>query len=106
MKSIFPPFNFSEIFYEPWMSKDDIIWNSEIILMGFLISFSCGLIGTFLVLRKLALMGDAISHSILPGIVLAIIAFQSTALIPMFLGACIAGLAWMVLFLQHVHIPV
>ena len=93
MKSIFPPFNFSEIFYEPWMSKDDIIWNSEIILMGFLISFSCGLIGTFLVLRKLALMGDAISHSILPGIVLAIIAFQSTALIPMFLGACIAGLA-------------
>ena len=66
------------------MSKDDIIWNSEIILMGFLISFSCGLIGTFLVLRKLALMGDAISHSILPGIVLAIIAFQSTALIQCF----------------------
>ncbi len=38
----------------------------------------CGMLGTFIVLRKIALIGDAISHSILPGIVLGFII--STAL--------------------------
>ena len=36
--------------------------------------------------------GDAISHGILPGLVLAFILSQSKALIPMFIGACAAGM--------------
>ena len=36
-----------------------------------LAAVSCGLIGNFLVLRRLSLMGDAIAHAVLPGLVLA-----------------------------------
>ena len=57
-----------------------------------MVSLSCGLIGAFIVARKLALMGDAISHGILPGLAIAFIATQSKALFPMFIGACGAGL--------------
>ena len=42
-----------------------------IILTGSLIAISCGLLGCYLVLRKMAMVGDAISHAVLPGIVLA-----------------------------------
>ena len=38
-------------------------------IVGALVGASCGLIGAFLVLRRLALLGDAISHSVLLGIV-------------------------------------
>lgn len=40
----------------------------------------CGMLGTFIVLRKIALIGDAISHSILPGIVLGFIISTSLGL--------------------------
>ncbi|HEX7879748.1 MAG TPA: metal ABC transporter permease [Candidatus Eisenbacteria bacterium] len=42
-----------------------------IILTGALTAISCALIGCFLVLRRMAMLGDAISHAVLPGIVLA-----------------------------------
>ncbi|HMO66294.1 MAG TPA: metal ABC transporter permease, partial [Verrucomicrobiota bacterium] len=42
--------------------------------MGFLVITACGLAGTYLVLRRLALMGDAISHSVLPGLAGAFLA--------------------------------
>lgn len=43
----------------------------EIIITGCLVSFSCGLLGCYLILRKMAMVGDAISHAVLPGIVIA-----------------------------------
>ena len=42
-----------------------------IILTGSFVALSCGLLGVFLILRKMAMVGDAISHAVLPGIVLA-----------------------------------
>ncbi|WGK65717.1 metal ABC transporter permease [Croceiramulus getboli] len=42
----------------------------EIQLIAALVAIACALPGTFLVLRKMAMISDAISHSILPGIVL------------------------------------
>jgi manganese/zinc/iron transport system permease protein len=42
----------------------------EIQLIASLVAIACALPGTFLVLRKMAMISDAISHSILPGIVL------------------------------------
>ena len=92
MKPFFPTFDYTDVFIAPWTTTNDLIWNGQIILTGFLVALSCGLIGTFIVLRKLALMGDAISHSILPGLVAGIIIFQSKAIFPMFIGACFAGL--------------
>ncbi len=50
-----------------------------------------GLIGPFLILRRMALMGDALSHSLLPGVALAwLVAGPSPA--ALFLGALLAGL--------------
>lgn len=41
--------------------------NLEIIIIAVIVSSACALCGVFLVLRKMSLMGDAISHSILIG---------------------------------------
>jgi hypothetical protein len=38
-------------------------------LTGSVIAITCGLLGSFLILRKMAMVGDAISHAVLPGIV-------------------------------------
>lgn len=81
-----------DTFVTPWATAADAAWNGQIVLMGFLVCLSCGLVGAFIVVRRLALMGDAISHGILPGLALAFIFMQSRALLPMFFGACIAGL--------------
>ena len=42
----------------------------DIQLIAMLVALACAIPGTFLVLRKMAMISDAISHSILPGIVL------------------------------------
>ncbi|GAL65602.1 metal ABC transporter permease [Jejuia pallidilutea] len=42
----------------------------EIQLIACLVAIACAIPGTFLVLRKMAMISDAISHSILPGIVI------------------------------------
>lgn len=52
---------------------------------------SCGLLGAFLVLRKMAMVGDAISHAVLPGIVLAYLVAESRAAVPMLIGAAALG---------------
>lgn len=43
------------------------------LLAGILVSISCGIIGTFIVLRGLAFIGDALAHGVLPGIALALL---------------------------------
>ena len=52
-----------------------------------LVAVPMGLISSFLVLRGWSLMGDAISHAVLPGVVLAYVAG-----LPLILGAFLAGL--------------
>ncbi len=42
-----------------------------VIITACLVAASCSIIGCFLVLRKMAMVGDAISHAVLPGIVIA-----------------------------------
>jgi zinc/manganese transport system permease protein len=61
------------------------------VISALLLSLSGGLLGSILVLRRMALMGDALSHSLLPGIVLAWLWFGPNAL-ALFVGALIAGL--------------
>ena len=43
-----------------------------IILTGTLVAWLCGILGVFIVLRKLSMLGDAISHAVLPGLLLPI----------------------------------
>lgn len=55
-------------------------------------AMACALLGNFLVLRRLSLMGDAISHSVLPGIVMAFLVSGSRASVAVFIGAALAGI--------------
>ena len=53
----------------------------------------CALLGNFLVLRRISLMGDAMSHSVLPGLVIAVLITGSRSAPVMFVGAAFAGVA-------------
>lgn len=53
---------------------------------GMLVGIICGIIGCFIILRGMALMGDAISHAVLPGVALAYMFGFS-----FFIGAVITG---------------
>jgi len=63
-----------------------------VILTGALVASSCGFIGCFLILRKMAMLGDAISHAVLPGIVLAFLISGTLNGLPMLIGAAVSGL--------------
>lgn len=62
-----------------------------ILLVGSCVGASCALVGTFLVLRKMALLGDAISHAVVPGIVIAFMITGDRAPLPMIVGAGLLG---------------
>jgi manganese/zinc/iron transport system permease protein len=78
----------------------------EIVLISSVIAASCALIGTFLVLRKMALMSDAISHAILFGIVLMFFFIESTASVPMIIAATATGVltVYLVELLVQTHL--
>lgn len=57
-----------------------------------LLGISCGLMGSFLVVRKLALMSDALSHAVLPGVALGFLWNMNKDPLAIFIGASIAGL--------------
>lgn len=61
-------------------------------VIGTLAAMACALPGNFLVLRRQALIGDAISHVVLPGIVVAFLLTGVVATAPMMLGAGAAAL--------------
>ncbi|WP_421765558.1 metal ABC transporter permease [Ekhidna sp.] len=67
----------------------DAFW---IILTGSLVAVSCALLGSFLVLRKMSMVGDAISHSVLPGIVIAFFIAGSMQSVWMLVGAGLLGI--------------
>lgn len=63
----------------------------QIILAGSLVAISCGLLGCYLILRKMAMVGDAISHAVLPGIVVAFLLSGSRDSVTMLIGAGLIG---------------
>jgi manganese transport system permease protein len=56
------------------------------LIAAILVGIICGVIGCFIILRGMALMGDAISHAVLPGVVIAYMLGAS-----FFVGAVITG---------------
>ncbi len=59
------------------------------VLMG----IGCGLMGSFLVVRRMALVGDTLSHAVLPGIVLGFLWAGGRDPWAIFVGALLAGFA-------------
>ena len=47
MSDFFPIFDFIDIFWTPWSTPQDYIWNGKIVLMGFFVSASCQAAGFF-----------------------------------------------------------
>lgn len=62
------------------------------ILAGCLCAIPASLLGTFLVLRRMSLLGDAISHAVLPGLAVAFLVSGRVSGWPIFLGAVITAL--------------
>jgi len=67
------------------------------ILIGVFSAIACALPGNFLVLRRQALIGDAISHVVLPGIVVAFLLTGTVAALPMLFGAAGAAVVAVIL---------
>lgn len=70
-------------------AMSDAFW---IITTGSLVAVIAALLGTFLVLRKMTMIGDAISHAVLPGLVVAYLFTGSLSSIPMLIGAAAVGM--------------
>ena len=69
----------------------------EIVLIVSTVAASCGLIGAFLVLRRMSLMSDAISHAILFGIVIAFFFVEDTGSALLIVAATLTGVLTVVL---------
>lgn len=63
-----------------------------IMLSGSLVAVSCALLGCFLILRRMAMVGDAISHAVLPGIVIAYLFSGTRDTLTLMPGAMAFGL--------------
>ena len=76
------------------MTADDLV----IVLVAGLTATACGLLGPFLVLRRMALLSDAVSHAVLPGIVAVWLIGETRAPVPVVAGAaafavlCVLGI--------------
>jgi manganese/zinc/iron transport system permease protein len=68
-----------------------------IVVTAVLVAIPCALLGTLLVLRQMAMMGDAISHAVLPGIVVAFFISESLGPLTSLVGAGVFGLVTAVL---------
>lgn len=69
----------------------------EIQLIAALVAMACAIPGVFLVLRKMALISDAISHSILPGIVIGFFITQDLNSPLLILLAAVSGVITVIL---------
>lgn len=66
-------------------------WALRALAASSMVGIMCGVLGSFIVLRNMALIGDALSHAILPGVVVAfLLVGQST--LGFFTGSVVAGL--------------
>ena len=74
------------------MGSDFVALSLPPLLIGLCASMACALPGNFLILRKQALIGDAISHVVLPGIVVAFLFTGQVSTWPMMIGAAGAAI--------------
>jgi len=72
------------------------------LVVAVLVGILCAVVGSYLMVQRLALLGDAISHSVMPGLALAF-ALESN----IFIGAFIAGvISTLLIALIHTRSPI
>jgi len=76
-------------FFAFWQFNDaNLIW---VVVGTVVLGMSAAMIGTFAFLKKRSLMGDALAHSALPGVMTAFILFQTKDPIIIFVGAILTS---------------
>lgn len=90
MDTLIPSFDLQRDMLSLWSAQNapDTAIN---MLMGALVAVACGWLGCLLILQGLALIGDAISHTVLLGIVVAFLALGSVSGVAMLVAATITG---------------
>ncbi len=80
--------------------------NADILLTAVLVATSCAMLGSFLVLRRLAMVADAITHAILPGIVIGFFLTGDLNSPLLIIGAALAGVLTVALVevLERTHL--
>jgi manganese/zinc/iron transport system permease protein len=82
----------------------DLSFTARNVLIGAtLLGALGGLLGSFALLRRQSLLGDALAHAALPGVCLAFLLTGSKAPLPLFAGALAAGLLGALLILATVR---
>jgi manganese/zinc/iron transport system permease protein len=79
------------------MGAEFVMLSLPPMVIGVLAAVACALPGNFLLLRRQALIGDAISHVVLPGIVAAFLVTGAVSTWPMMIGAAVAAVVAVVL---------
>lgn len=100
MIDLIPEFNAYRVFVEPWtVNLAQTLLMTSIALI---VALSSALIGNYLVLRRMSMLGDAISHSALPGIVIAFLISGNRNSLSLTIGALVAGIVTTVL-IEFIH---
>lgn len=100
MSGWIPPFDWERVFVTPW--TEDFHVTFWIVATGILASAACGLVGNFLLLRRTALVGDAISHSVLFGLVAAFLVAGEVST-PLMFGAAVATGILVTAMIESIH---
>ncbi|QDT46707.1 Manganese transport system membrane protein MntB [Symmachiella dynata] len=99
---LLPPFDFHDHVVGLWASPDIAVGTAWTIAAACLVAIACGLLGCFLIVQGLALIGDAISHTVLLGIVVAFLLTGQFSGPAMFVGAAVTGILTAVL-IEFIH---
>lgn len=75
----------------------------NVMLGAALLGLAAGAMGSFTLLRRQSLLGDALAHAALPGICVAFLLTGSKSPLPLFAGALVAGLAGALMILATVR---
>ncbi len=78
----------AELFVSPFVESEAL---RRALVATFVLALSAGPVGVFLMLRRMSLAGDALSHAVLPGVAAAFL-LSGLAVIPMTIGGLVAGL--------------
>ena len=100
MNHLIPAFDAYRVFVEPWtVNLAQTVWTASI---GLIVALSSAIIGNYLVLRRMSMLGDAISHSALPGIVIAFLVSGRRDSFALAIGALLAGVVT-TLLIEIIH---
>lgn len=77
----------SNIFIEPLQYE----FMQRAVFESVIIGITCGLVGAFIMLRRMSLIGDALAHAVLPGVIIGFM-IAGKGQVAMFIGAVTAGL--------------